>query len=211
MPPQRRRHDTGTATRILLVRHAHTDAVGRCLAGRTPGVALSEAGRAQLPRLADGVTRLRPVAVYASPLDRAMETARAIADAAGLKVAPCEPLMEVDFGEWTGRTFDDLETLPEWQRFNSHRSTAPVPGGEPAAAVQVRILGALEELRAAHPGETIAAVTHADVIRAAILSHAGSSLDMVHRIEIRPASMSALLIGDGWSRIQSLNVTFGPE
>jgi probable phosphoglycerate mutase len=201
---------TAAATKVLLVRHAHTDAVGRRLVGRTPGVPLSAAGRAQLPALRALVARPRPTALYASPLDRTMETARAIADATGLAIVPCEPLMEVDFGEWTGRTFEDLDTLPEWQHFNSHRASAPVPGGEPAAAVQARIVWALDALRAAHPGETIVAVTHADVIRAAVIHHLGSSLDTVQRIEIAPASVTTIVLGGAWSRIRSLNVTAEP-
>ena len=116
-----------------------------------------------------------------------------------------EGLQEMDFGDWTGLTFDALAHRPEWLAFNARRSAADVPGGERAPAVQARIVSTLERLRAAHPGTMMAAVSHADVIRAAVLHYAGAPLDMVHRIEISPASITALAFGPEGPRLRYVN------
>jgi probable phosphoglycerate mutase len=101
-------------------------------------------------------------------------------------------LKEVDFGEWTGLTFDVLNARMEWQRFNSSRSVAEVPGGETASAVQQRIVAVLDRLAARHRGGVFAVVSHLDVIRAAILHVMRTSLDDVHMLTIDPASVSAV-------------------
>ena len=181
-------------TVILLIRHAHTDALGVRLTGRAPGVALSAIGRAQLPALQRALGSHTLSAIYSSPLERALATARAVADAQRLPVRAHEGLTEVDFGDWTGKTFDELARLDEWREFNTRRATAVVPAGESASTVQTRIVTTLQALGCTHRGETIAAVSHADVIRAAVLHYAGVSLDEFSRFEIPPASVSALAL-----------------
>src|SRR5580658_2411799 len=109
-------------TLVLLVRHGTTPSTGQVLPGRTPGLHLANAGREQAARLgerlavwapADGV-RPRIAAVYASPLERAQETAAPLAAALGLRVRVGRGLIECDFGEWTGDTLKKLMKLPEW-------------------------------------------------------------------------------------------------
>lgn len=194
-----------SATTILLIRHGHTDAIGRRLVGRTAGVHLTGLGREQAARLPDRLSALPITRICASPLERAIETAEPLARARRVEIETMQDLIEVEFGPWTGMTFDALAAVPEWARFNTHRATAAVPGGERASEVQARIVSAVERLHAAHAGETIAAVTHADVIRAAVLHYVGASLDMVHAIDITPASVTALLLGDGYPRLLYVN------
>ncbi|HYD52338.1 MAG TPA: histidine phosphatase family protein, partial [Gemmatimonadaceae bacterium] len=84
--------------RLLLVRHATCDPVGRVLAGRAPGVRLNAEGRTQATALARHLRELPIAAVYSSPLERAVETAQVIA-AANDTVVHIEPgLIELDFG-----------------------------------------------------------------------------------------------------------------
>src|SRR5690348_50874 len=109
-----------TAT-FFLVRHAAHDNVGGFLAGRTPGIRLGADGRAQAARLAQRLTRESFEAIYASPLERAEETAAAISAANHVAVERAEALNEVDFGSWSGRTFDDLDRDPAWRRWNEWR------------------------------------------------------------------------------------------
>jgi broad specificity phosphatase PhoE len=190
---------------ILLIRHGHTEAIGRRLVGRLPGWHLTAEGRAQAERLVETL-RGQPIArIFSSPLERTRETAAPLARARGIDVADEDGLIEVEFGAWSGLTFEELARVPEWERFNTNRATAAVPGGEDAAAVQARIVATLERLAAAHRGETIAAVSHADVIRSAVLHYAGAPLDMVHRIEIGPASISAVALGAGEPRVLFVN------
>lgn len=183
---------TDSRTVVLLIRHGHTEAVGTQLVGRLPGVSLSLIGRAEVERLRDALSGERIDALYSSPLERTMETAEALGIDRGLPVHRRECLIEVDFGEWTGKTFAELDGRADWQAFNTRRSAAVVPGGESAPAVQARIVSCLQELHARHPAETIAVVSHADVIRAALLHYAGRSLDDWQQLEILPASISAI-------------------
>jgi probable phosphoglycerate mutase len=196
-------------TRVLLVRHATNDSVGRWLAGWTPGVRLNDEGRAQAERLAARLAREPLRAVYASPLERAQDTARPIAVAHGLPVVACQELGELRLGEWTGKTFAELEGDERWRRFNAYRAGTRAPGGEHMLEVQARVVGWLEAARERHPAEAIAAVSHADVIKAALFHYGGVSLEHVHRWEISPASVTTLDL-DAWgARLVSVNDTRG--
>ena len=192
---------------VLLVRHAHTDAVGRIIAGRAPGVPLSDAGRAQADHLGRALAVVPLAAIYTSPLERAVETARAIARYHSAPVREDPALQEVDFGDWTGLTLSELDDIEGWRAFNTHRATAIIPGGEAPQTVQQRIVAAIDRLAAAHPGTTIALVSHGDVIRSAVLHVAGSSLDLYHRFEISPASITAVEVAGPSLRLLCVNNT----
>ena len=108
-------------------------------------------------------------------------------------------MTEMDFGDWTGRTFAELERLPGWQRFNAERATTGAPGGETAVALQHRVVRTLERLHARHPGETILVVSHLDVIRSAILYCTSQSLDLIHQVEVAPGAVAAIELGARWA------------
>lgn len=189
----------------LLIRHAETDAVGRRLTGRLPGVFLTAAGQRQAQRLTSRAA-LRDVSVlYASPQVRAHQTAAPLAAARGLEVQEEAALDEVDFGAWSGRELVDLDTLPAWQAFNAHRAAAAAPGGERMTDVQARVVTLLESLRAVHPEETVALVSHAEVIRSAVLHYLAMSLDLFGRIEIGPASITVLEMSRHGPRFLAIN------
>lgn len=148
--------------------------------------------------------------VVSSPLDRALATARAIAAACGL--APPEPgeaLTEIEFGSWTGRAFASLADDPAWRAWNDERHRARPPGGESMAEAQARIAGWLRTTAAARPGETIAAVSHADLIRAAVAEVLGLTLDKLLRFDIDPASITTMVVGDWGARLLGLNAKGG--
>ena len=133
-------------TTILLIRHATTSALGRVISGRTPAVHLDPPGRAQAEALA---ARLAPVhldAIYASPLERTVETAEAIARGRDLRVETMDELLELDFGQWTGKSFPDLSGDDDWRRWNSLRSLTRIPHGEVMLAVQARALAAVHRI-----------------------------------------------------------------
>ncbi|MBC8167548.1 MAG: histidine phosphatase family protein [Bryobacteraceae bacterium] len=194
-------------TTFLLIRHGHTDWVGKALAGHTPGVGLSNDGRHQVERLAERLRSFPIKAIYSSPLQRTLETAEAISVAFKLEVEPRLRLIEVDFGDWTGQTFDLLDEDPLWHRYNSLRSITRAPNGEVLLDVQSRMLFELEELRACWPGQTIAVVSHQDAIKAALSHYAGIPLDLFHRFEIQPASVSIVQLAEWGPRILAINNT----
>lgn len=179
---------------VLLVRHAQTDAIDTRLVGRTPGVHLSECGNAEVHRLRAQLVATPLDAVYSSPLVRARETAEPIATSHGLGVDIEEDLNEVDFGDWTGQTFTALAADQRWRIFNERRSSAFVPNGERPLDVQRRIVTLITRMAGRHGRGVITLVSHAEVIRSAILWFAGRSLDDFHQFPIGPASVCAIMM-----------------
>ena len=193
-------------TTVFLIRHGLTGAVGRHLVSRTPGIHLTHEGRAQAERVRDRLASRRLDAIYSSPVERAFETAEPLAASRRLPIVVLDGLIEVDFGEWTGMSFDDLSARSDWQQFNDARSTAIVPGGERASDVQSRVLATLDDLRRRHRGAAVAAVSHADVIRSAVLHIAGASLDGWYRFEISPGSITTVTYErNGTARLLGVN------
>jgi probable phosphoglycerate mutase len=146
-------------------------------------------------------------AIYVSPLERTRETAAPLAAALGMKVRPDKGLLEVDIGEWTGLDFKTVRKLPEWKLVHQYPSGFRFPGGESFVEMQARIVSTLERLRAAHPGETIVAVSHADTIKAAVAHALGTHLDLFQRIVISPCSVTAIAYTDGGPMVLSVNTT----
>jgi broad specificity phosphatase PhoE len=191
---------------IHLVRHAAHDHVGRVLTGRAPGFGLGDEGRIQAGRLADWFSGQSIAAVETSPRERARETALAIAAAVGVEPETVPEVDEIDFGNWTLKSFDDLEPDPAWRLWNVQRADACPPGGETMAAVRVRIAGHLVRLADRFAGRTAIVVSHADVIRAAVADVLGLSLDHLHRFEIAPASVTTLVAGAWGAKVTALNL-----
>jgi broad specificity phosphatase PhoE len=193
-------------TRILLIRHGSTDLLGRVLYGRLPGVHLNEEGRRQA-RVAGEALKARHTidAVVSSPLERAAETARFIADPQALDVAMDENLNEVDCGSWIGKSFPELNELEDWRQFNQLRSLTRAPRGESLLEVQARAWKSLEDIQSRHQDGTVAAITHGDVIRSLLLLLLGMPLDHILRLEVAPASVSEIALGGGEPLVRSIN------
>jgi probable phosphomutase (TIGR03848 family) len=183
--------------RLLLLRHATTDHTGKLLTGWTPGVHLGDRGRQEARALAQRLAPLEIDAIYSSPLERCMETAAAVAEPRGLKVATVEEVGEVRFGEWTGKELRELAKTDLWRVVQAHPSGARFPDGESIYEMQVRAVLACERLRAAHPGETVAVCSHADVIKAVAAHYLGMHLDLFQRIVVTTASVTAIGFGPG--------------
>ena len=196
-------------TTFLLVRHATNARVGRSFAGRAPGTHLSAEGLTQAGRLAEALASRDIAAVYASPLERAGETAAPIARRLGLAVCALPGLTEIDVGDWTGRAFDELAADERWRPFNDFRGGTRPPGGELLLEAQARAVGALLELRERHGERTVVVVTHADVIRAVLGHFAGVPMDLLQRFEVDPASVTELELHDWGPRIVRVNATPG--
>jgi broad specificity phosphatase PhoE len=192
-------------TRLLLVRHAAHDWLGRGLAGRLPGVGLNAQGHAQAGELA-GRLQTRIDAIYSSPQQRALETAAPIAARVGLAVQIANEFDEIDFGQWTGRSFAALAAQgAPWQEWVERRSGAVPPGGEPFAGVAERAFAGAERLARRHPGQFVLVLSHSDVIKALLASCLGLSLDHLERFDIAPASLSVIALeGAAW-RVKLVN------
>ena len=195
-------------TTILLVRHGQTPTTGQVLPGRAKGLHLGEVGQEQAERAAKRIAGLNKVkAVYASPMERTQETAAPIARATGCRIRTRDGLNECDFGQWTGKKLADLNKLPEWRTVQSYPSGFRFPKGESFPEMQARITGALNDIVAAHPGEMVVAVSHADTIKAAIASAMGTHLDQFQRIVVSPCSISAIMYGPTGPIVLAVNST----
>jgi probable phosphoglycerate mutase len=198
-------------TRLLLLRHAAHDLAGRALAGRLPGLALNTRGREQAAALGPALRDRGIAAIYSSPQLRTRQTAEPVGRELKVLVAIDPDFDEVDFGEWTGKSLEEVRNAgAPWREWVERRSRATPPGGEPFAQVQQRACAGAERLRLRHPEATVLVVSHADVIKAVLATHLRVGLDDLERFEIGCASLSVLDLGEGWSQVKLVNGTLVP-
>ncbi|MDQ3769924.1 MAG: histidine phosphatase family protein [Actinomycetota bacterium] len=171
---------------ILLARHGETDDNrARRFQGRL-NPPLNDAGRAQARELAAGLRDEGVVALYASPLLRAWETASIAGQVLGLEPLPDERLVEVDVGDWAGRLHDEVAaTEPQaHQAWVDADEAFRFPGGESVGEQHERVAAAVSDIRAAVDGPALV-VCHGGTIRAALLSVLGPDA-----LALRPANGS---------------------
>lgn len=197
-----------TSTLVLLVRHGKTPTTGTTLPGRAKGLHLSDVGRAEAEGVAQrlgGVTRID--AIYASPLERARETAAPLAKARSQSTCIERGLLECDFGDWTGAALKELMKKPEWATVQRYPSGFRFPNGESFVEMQSRIVGTIGRLVERHRGGTVVAVSHADPIKAAVADALGTHLDLFQRITISTCSVTAILYGPHGPNVLAVNET----
>lgn len=190
---------------LLLIRHATNDWVGKRLAGWTPEVHLNKEGCAQAAALARRLAEVPLAAIYSSPLERTMETARPLAEAHDLKVQVHEELGETRYGQWTGRTLEELKEKELWPVVQVYPGGARFPEGESLRETQARVVAALDGIRDSHPGQTVAVVSHSDPIKMAVAHYLGLPLDLFQRLAINPASVTAFAFTRFGPRLLLLN------
>jgi probable phosphoglycerate mutase len=179
---------------ILLVRHATTAATGRRLGGWTPGVHLDARGQAQAEAVGARLAGANVSVVYASPLERTQDTAKAIARACGLRVRTRRDLGEVDYGDWTDKPLGQLRRRKLWPVIQQTPSRVTFPGGESIRGAQHRAITAVETLAAEHGDDVVVAVSHADIIKAVAAHYLGMPLDTFQRLIVQPASITTIIL-----------------
>jgi broad specificity phosphatase PhoE len=181
-------------TTFFLTRHAPHGLVNAVLVGRMPGAELDSNGREQAHRLAGLLAERGITAIQSSPQTRARETAQPISGQTGVPIQIAEAVDEIDVGDWTGRPFSALQDDPQWQLWNRARGSARPPRGESMQELQTRVIKHLYRTSSDRPDARVVVVSHAEVIRAALLHILDLPLDDFWRIEIAPASVSTLVI-----------------
>jgi probable phosphomutase (TIGR03848 family) len=206
-------------TTVLLLRHGLTAMTGPVLAGRSPGVHLDERGRAQADRVAERLAAVPLAAVVTSPLDRCVETARAVTKAQ--KAAGRKPLtrtdrriVECDYGDWTGKQISSLAKDPLWRVVQSNPSAVTFPSGESMAAMSARAVQAVRALDAEFsdtlsPDAIWVACSHGDVIKSVVADALGIHLDLFQRIVVDPCSVTAIRYSGGRPFVITTNDTGG--
>jgi probable phosphoglycerate mutase len=184
-------------TTLLLIRHGHTDAAGRRLTGRQRGVHLSPRGLEEAERLVERLAGVPVDAIWTSPLERCRETAAPLARSRGLAPVAHPGLLEVDYGDWSGRSIAQVRRTRLWRAVMLAPSAVRFPGGESLLEVQSRMVDATAALVERHPGGTVVAVSHADPIRLLVAHLVGAHADHLQRITIDTASITAFALADG--------------
>ncbi|MGE5457806.1 MAG: histidine phosphatase family protein [Methanococcaceae archaeon] len=189
---------------FLLIRHGDTMA-GNTVPGRKPGVHLSSNGLKQAAQIAELLKDVPIKHICCSPLDRTLETAGPISESHGLVLEINPGLLEIDFGDWTGKSFQELESIYEWKLFHIFRSGTRIPNGEMMIEIQQRMVTEIEKLRERFKSGIIAVVSHGDPIKTLIAHYAGIPLDYVLRVRIDTASVSVIKIDDFGAELRCLN------
>lgn len=165
-------------TRIIAIRHGETAwNVDTRIQGQLD-IPLNDMGRWQAKRLAGAVADEGIVAIYASDLLRAYETARAVANSTGCDIVTDTGLRERHFGEFEGFTWKEIgERWPvESERWRKRDLGFAPQGGESLPVFYERCVGTASRLAAAHSGQTIALVAHGGVMDC--LYRAASRIDL---------------------------------
>lgn len=193
-------------TTLLLIRHGANDWVHGRLAGRIPGVHLNEEGQRQAQAVAQRLADIPLKAVYASPLERTMETAQAIVANRDLTIVPVADVREVDYGEWQGAELKELYKHDLWPVVQYYPSGMRFPNGEALGEVQMRMVRALDSLCAQHgEHDVIAVVSHADLIKLACAYYVGMHVDLFQRLEIGTCSVTAFRFTKMGPRLLAFN------
>lgn len=194
-------------TLLLLIRHGTNDWVHGRLAGWTPGVHLNDDGRRQAQSLAARLAFLPIDAIYSSPLDRTVETARALAAPRGMPIQIVQEVGEVRYGEWQGAELKELYKHELWPGVQFYPSGTRFPNGETLGEAQIRMVTALDRLRAAHPKGVITVFSHADIIKLAIAYYIGIHVDLFQRLEVQPCALTAIQFTRMGPRLLAFNDT----
>lgn len=181
-------------TRIHLVRHGQVANPDRVVYGRLPGWGLSDEGVRQAETLAEYLSRRSLAAVYTSPLERALQTAERIARACGAALKVDAGLTESGLSAlWQGMRWWDvrMQRREEWEAYR--RRPLEMEGvPETLRAMASRMTGTIRAFAEAHPGQELAAISHGDPIRAAVLTLTGDDLARLHDLQLPTGSLVTL-------------------
>ena len=204
-------------TRIVLLRHAHSSANAKAiLAGRAPGVELSDRGRKESQDVAKRLKEIDFSLIRVSPMERCAQTIEPLLTQISKsgKAKPIieveEDLVEVDYGKWTGRKLSILSRDKAWKVVQNTPSAMYFPGGEGLLDVQARAMRALSSAANTPGGGAKLLVSHGDVIKSIVASVLGTHLDHFQKIVIDPASLTVLDFNGVDYRVLTLNSTTAP-
>ena len=194
----------GQSCEIILLRHAHSSAnLKGILAGRDNSVSLSERGILEAQEVAKALSLYSFDAIFTSPLKRCLETIAPYLKASGKKAVKSDALLEMEYGDWSGKSLARLSKQKMWSIIQSRPSTVRFPSGESFLEMSTRANHGVMDM--AKGQKRILIVSHGDVIKSFVAHHLGLSLDSFQRISVDPASLTTIKFPP--SQVVSLNST----
>jgi len=184
---------------------------GRCYGSLDIGLSLE--GGHQIGAVAEMLSREPFAAIYTSPRLRCTQSAEILAVVHRCPVGTVEALSEIDFGEFEGCAYEEIETrYPDlYREWMEHPTEIQFPGGESLDAMWTRVTEAASDLRTRHSGQSIALVTHGGVIRILIAETLAVPRSHIFRIAQRYAAVNLISYFDHSSVVELLNFPAGPN
>ena len=194
-------------SRIWLIRHGEpeTDAQGRCYGRLDWG--LSDRGKVQAQMAAQALSGEPLAAIYSSPRRRARQSAEFLGKAKDLPVTILEGLCEIDFGDFEGLTYEEIEKQypDQYKRWMTRPTEIHFPGGESFVQMQTRVLATTTKLCQRHQGESIAIISHGGVNRIILAEALGMPPTHIFRIAQRYAGLNLVVFYEGVPTVELVN------
>lgn len=196
---------------IILVRHGQTDwNRDRRVMGARP-IPLNTQGKREITQMAQLLSDVEFEIIYTSPLMRAFQTSRILSRGRSVKVEKVPEIQEIDYGEWVGRTFEDISKEKMFKTYYASPKEAQAPGGEKMTEVIKRGVSFIETLKKKHKDGRVVVVSHADVIKSILIHYMDLDLNDLHKFRVDNGSVSLLFFDGESTRVLSINcpVTVG--
>ena len=194
---------------IIFLRHGQAkNNTDRVLAGRTPGVPLTDTGIKQAEQTGKLLEDMNISAIYSSPIQRAKHTAEIVGEHNSIDVTIDDRLIELDMGKFTGVPYDEIFTSHGnvFMKFYNGELEIAHNGVETFADVKKRVLGIVDHVIEKHPDENVVLVTHMDPIKAMLSTIVDLSPTNLFELIIANASLNIFREKDKKFSISGLNV-----
>jgi probable phosphoglycerate mutase len=197
---------------ILLIRHGENDWVGKKLAGRLPGIHLNQRGLQQAETIAGILKNLPIKAIWSSPLDRTIETAAPLAQQLQLSVQTNLELLEIDFGDWQGKSIKQLGRTKLWKTVQHNPQEMRFPGGESFPEAQKRLISGVEAINQQYEQQDlIACFSHSDSIRLLVAHYLNMPINAFQRLAINPTSLTVIIRQEEKIHVPFINQIICPQ
>jgi len=194
---------------IIFLRHGQAkNNTERILAGRTPGVPLTEKGVDQAEKAAKFLEEMNVSAIYSSPIERAQDTAEIIGKHNSIDVRIDDRLIELDMGKFTGMPYDEIFSSHGnvFMKFYNGELEIAHNGVETFADVKKRVLGMVDHIIENHADENVVLVTHMDPIKAMLSTVVSLSPENLYELIIANASLNIFREYERKLSISGINV-----
>lgn len=191
--------------KILLVRHGETDWNREHRIMGAEAIPINVNGRRQAKELRQAIQGLDIDAVYTSPILRAKETAQILFQGRSLVLQDDDRLVEVNYGDWTGRTFEEIRRDPGYIPYYLRMETPIAPNGDTLQQVQERAMDFFQDVQVNCADQTVVVVSHADWIKCMLMQILEIPFQSMWRFNINNLSVSVIEASSQGSRVICIN------